>query len=64
RFKAGYIGPIDLNTQRVLFEKGMTALSEIGVIGDPTRADIKRGENYIEKLVDYIIENIKTFNSS
>ncbi|MFW9772753.1 MAG: creatininase family protein [Candidatus Heimdallarchaeota archaeon] len=59
RFKTGYVGPIDLNTQKLLFEKGMTALSKIGVIGDPTRADADRGKKYIEKLVDYIIETIK-----
>jgi len=63
RFEAGYVGPIDLKTQRVLFEKGMTALSKIGVIGDPTRADNKRGEKYIEKLVDYILESINNLIS-
>lgn len=63
RFGPGYIGPISSDTNRVLFEKGMSSLSKSGVIGDPTRADIKKGRLYMEKMVDYFVENIKNLNA-
>lgn len=59
RFKPGYIGPLGEETSKLVFEKGISALSEIGVIGNPTHADIKRGKIYLEKLVDYLVEDIK-----
>lgn len=58
-FKPGYVGPLGEDTSKLIFEKGISAVSKIGVIGDPTRADIKRGRIYLEKLVDYLVEDIK-----
>jgi len=59
RFKPGYVGALGPESQKLLYEKGISALSEIGVIGDPTRADIERGKIYIEKLAEYLTEDIK-----
>ncbi|MGB5911638.1 MAG: creatininase family protein [Promethearchaeia archaeon] len=62
RLEPGYIGAVSSDTNKILFEKGMPALSKIGVIGDPTRSDINRGHIYMEKLVDYFVQNIKKLN--
>ncbi len=43
----------------MLFEKGMLSLTEIGVIGDPTKASKKHGKIYIEKMVEFLTEEIK-----
>jgi creatinine amidohydrolase len=59
RLEPGYIGAVSSDTYKILFEKGISALSKIGVIGDPTQAEINRGRIYMEKLVDYFVENIK-----
>ncbi|UCD02116.1 MAG: creatininase family protein [Promethearchaeota archaeon] len=59
RFKSGYVGPLGEDTSKIVFEKGISALSEIGVIGDPTHANIKRGRIYLEKLIDSLVEDIK-----
>lgn len=62
RLQPGYVKAIDLNTQKLLFKKGITALSKIGVIGDPTLADKSRGKEYINKLVDHIVQTIENLN--
>ncbi|MFX1497135.1 MAG: creatininase family protein [Promethearchaeota archaeon] len=62
RFQPGYVKPIDLNTQKLLFKKGMAVLSKIGVIGDPTRADKSRGKEYINKLVEHIVQTIENLS--
>ena len=43
----------------MLFKKGMPSLTEIGVIGDPTKASKKRGKVYIEKLAEFLTDEIK-----
>ena len=39
--------------------EGMPALSEKGVFGDPTKADAKRGQVYLERTVDFLVKEIK-----
>jgi len=56
QIQKGYTG--ELNTS-ALFTKGIKAFSEIGVIGDPTKASKEVGERIIEKTVDYFVEKIK-----
>jgi len=59
RFKPGFVEPVNLDTNKILFEEGVHVLSEIGVLGDPTKADIKRGRIYMEKLTNYAVKYIK-----
>lgn len=59
RFEPGYVGIGDRNLNKTLSEKGMSAISSIGVIGDPTRADIERGRVYLEQLADYLVKIIR-----
>ncbi len=59
RFSPGYIGPLGEKEVRVVMEKGMPALSEKGVLGDPTKASAKKGAVYLERLVAFLIKEIK-----
>jgi creatinine amidohydrolase len=54
RFAAGYVGPFGEEQVRVVLEQGMPALSESGVLGDPTGATAERGEVYLELLADFV----------
>ena len=59
RFQPGYLGVLGEEEVEMLFKKGMPSLSEIGVIGDPTKASKKRGKVYIEKIVEFLTDEIK-----
>jgi creatinine amidohydrolase/Fe(II)-dependent formamide hydrolase-like protein len=53
------LGPLGENEVKTILEKGMTALTRTGVLGDPTRANPERGRLYLEKTVDFLVEEIK-----
>lgn len=58
RARAGFLG--DLNqVLSIIFEKGMKALAENGVTGDPTRASREVGETYLEDMANLYTEFIK-----
>ena len=59
RFQPGYLGVLGEEEVEMLFKKGMPSLTEIGVIGDPTKASKKRGKVYIEKLAEFLTDEIK-----
>jgi creatinine amidohydrolase len=59
RFEAGYMGSLGEDEVKIILERGMTALTQSGVLGDPTRADPDRGRLYLEKTVDFLVEEIK-----
>lgn len=61
RVKPGYVGVLNAETNRPLYERGISALSKIGVISDPSQSDIEKGRAYLEKLADYITEDIKKY---
>ena len=58
-FAAGYTGPLGVKETELLFEKGMTALSENGVLGDPRKASAEKGAVYLDRIVDYLVEEIE-----
>lgn len=58
RFSAGYLGPLGEEELKVILEKGMPALTEIGVLGDPTKASAERGEAYLEKIAEFLVDEI------
>lgn len=39
--------------------EGMKVLTQNGIIGDATKADLRRGQVYLEELVDYLVAEIK-----
>lgn len=59
RYAPGYVGPLGDKEMKIIFEKGMPALSEKGILGDPTTATAEKGDVYLEKMTDYIIGEIQ-----
>jgi len=43
---------------QLILEEGMTALTANGVLGDPQKASAAKGEHYLERLADFVIEQI------
>ena len=59
RFQPGYLGVLGEEEIEMLFKKGMPSLTEIGVIGDPTKASKKKGKVYIEKIAEFLTGEIE-----
>ena len=59
RYVPGYVGPLGEKEMKIIFEKGMPALSEKGVLGDPTKATAEKGDVYLKKMTDYIMGEIQ-----
>jgi creatinine amidohydrolase len=55
---AGYTGELGAGLQR-FFAEGVGALTDTGVIGDPTNASAEHGRAYIERLVELVIDLIE-----
>jgi creatinine amidohydrolase len=58
RFAPGYLGPFGEAERKLMFEKGMPALSANGILGDPRTASAEKGEVYLERLADFIVSKI------
>ena len=58
RFAPGYVGPAGEKEFQILREKGMSALTQIGVIGDPRKATAEKGEAYLDRLTEFLIREI------
>ena len=48
------IGQMDEEHAKKLFEQGMTALTDNGILGDARPADAARGRRYIDGMADYL----------
>ncbi len=59
RYAPGYLGSLGEEEVKIILEKGMPALSEKGVLGDPTKASAEKGAAYLEKTVNFFIGEIK-----
>jgi creatinine amidohydrolase len=60
RFAPGYVGRIDEAEMKLIFEKGMPALTSNGILGDPRKASAEKGEVYLERLADFLLSEIGT----
>jgi creatinine amidohydrolase len=58
RFAPGYLGPLGEHEVKVIFERGMPALTPNGVLGDPRKASAEKGKVYIERLADFLVEKL------
>ena len=58
RFQPGYLGVLGEEEVELLFKEGMPSLTEIGVIGDPTNASKRRGKHYIQKIAEFLTDEI------
>ena len=48
RLQKGYVGALAGELLERFFRDGVQSISEIGVIGDPTRASAEKGRRYFE----------------
>ncbi len=58
RMEPGYVGPLGERELKIVFEKGMPALTENGVLGDPRKASAEKGEVYLEKLAEFLVAKL------
>jgi len=59
RYKPGYVGKFGKEETEIIFANGMKALTENGILGDPTRSNKAHGQQYLEKMVDSIVNVVK-----
>lgn len=58
RLAPGYLGAMGQRGIQIISEKGMPALTENGILGDPRKASAERGEIYLEKIADLWVREI------
>jgi creatinine amidohydrolase len=58
KFEPGFLGPTTEKEVAIILKKGMPALTHNGIIGDPRKASAEKGEIYLEKLVDFLIQQL------
>jgi creatinine amidohydrolase len=59
RAQAGYTGDLEAGLPK-FFEEGIDSLSEVGVIGDPTRASAVHGRAYVDRIVELAVASIES----
>ena len=58
RFAPGYLGPAGEAEFKIILERGMAALTPNGVLKDPRKASRDKGEIYLERLAEFLVERI------
>ncbi len=58
-FAPGYLGPTGEAEMKIIFEKGMPALTSNGILGDPRKASADKGKVYLERWADHLAAEIK-----
>jgi len=59
RLSPGYLGPMGETEAKLINEKGIGSVAEDGYFGDPSQADPKRGNIYLEKMTDFLAREIE-----
>jgi len=59
RFAPGYVGPTGEREFGIMGEQGIHALTKNGVLGDPSKASASKGEVYLDRLTEFLIQEIK-----
>jgi creatinine amidohydrolase len=52
----GYVGDFDAAASQLIFEKGMTALTQNGILGDARPATAERGRRYLDTMADMLAD--------
>lgn len=63
RFAPGYVGSLGDREIKVVFEQGMAALTQIGVLGDPRKASAEKGEDYLDRFAGFAVQEIQKQSS-
>ena len=60
--ETGFLGSFDDRTMGLMWGQGIKALSRNGVLGDPRKAEVGQGEEYLdlwaEKMVDFVRKQV------
>ncbi len=59
RTARGHVGKPSGELLQKLFREGVTAVSPLGIMGDPTGADVERGKRYFSRLQDKLTAEVK-----
>jgi creatinine amidohydrolase len=59
RFAPGYVGLTGEKEIKIMWEQGTHALTKNGVLGDPRKASADKGEIYLNRLTEFMIQEIK-----
>jgi len=62
RFAPGYVGHVGSTAEKelkIISKQGMSAITKNGVLGDPRKASADKGEIYLNRLTEFLIEEIK-----
>ena len=59
RFAPGYVGLTGEKELKIISEQGMRVLTKNGVLGDPRKASADKGEIYLNRLTEFLIQEIK-----
>jgi len=59
RCAPGYVGSTGEKESKIIAEQGMRALTKTGVTGDPRKASAEKGEIYLERLTEFLIQEIE-----
>ena len=55
----GFVGTFDEAASRTVFERGMTALTQNGILGDARPAQAERGTRYLDAMADMLAEYVR-----
>jgi creatinine amidohydrolase len=58
-FAPGYVGVFGEKEMKIIRDQGMPALTKNGVLGDPRKASADKGEVYLNRLTEFLIQEIK-----
>jgi len=59
RFAPGYVEPMGEREFKIWREQGTQALAKNGVIGDPSKASADKGRVYLDRLTDFLVQEIE-----
>ncbi len=59
RFAPGYVGETGEKEMKIIRDQGMPALTKNGVLGDPRKASADKGEIYLDRLTEFLLQEIK-----
>jgi creatinine amidohydrolase len=54
RAEEGFVGQFGQEQTRIIFERGMTALTPNGILGDARPADAERGRRYLDAMAGFL----------
>jgi creatinine amidohydrolase len=60
RYVPGFVDQFGKKEGELVYSKGMKAITENGIIGDPSKASAKSGLSYITEMVEYLSKELQS----